>query len=242
MLEDKKQIPQLLETAVIASCGSLTISHECNMQMMKRIESKTVDLLLTDPPFGMDFQSNHRKVKHEKIENDTNLNWFPDWIKEIKRVVKDDAHLYIFCSWHKVEVFKTEIEKYFNVKNILIWEKNNTGMGDLEGDFAPKYEMIIFCSNGSKKLNGGRDSNIIKAKKTDNEYHPTQKPVNLMEYLIEKSTKKDDLVMDCFSGSGSTAIGAHNTKRRFIGCEINKQFYETSMKRINNHVSQQSLF
>ena len=199
-------------------------------------------MLLTDPPFAMDFQSNYRKIKHEKIENDNNLNWFPDWIKEIKRIMKQDAHLYIFCSWHKVEVFKTEIEKYFNVKNILIWEKNNAGMGDLTGDFAPKYEMIIFCSNGVKKLKGNRDSNIIKAKKTGNEYHPTQKPVNLMEYLIEKSTNVNDLVMDCFSGSGSTAIAAYNTNREFIGCEINKQFYDKSMERINNHVSQQKLF
>ena len=56
--------------------------------------------------------------------------------------------------------------------------------------------MIIFCSNGIKKLNNGRDSNIIKAKRTDNELHPTQKPVNLMEYLIEKSTVENDLVLD----------------------------------------------
>lgn len=221
---------------------SLTITNEDNMDLMRRLENNSIDLLLTDPPFGMDFQSNYRKVKHQKIENDNNLNWFPEWIKEIKRVMKEDAHLYIFCSWHKVEVFKSEIEKYFNVKNILIWEKNNTGMGDLTGDFAPKYEMIIFCSNGTKKLKGNRDSNIIKAKKTGNEFHPTQKPVNLMEYLIEKSTNKYDLVMDCFNGSGSTAIGCYNTDRKFIGCELNKEFYDASMKRINNHMSQTKLF
>ena len=93
--------------------SSLNITNEDNMLLMQRIENETIDLLLTDPPFGMDFQSNHRKIKHEKIENDNNLNWFPEWIKEIKRVMKQDAHLYIFCSWHKVEVFKTEIEKYF---------------------------------------------------------------------------------------------------------------------------------
>ena len=220
----------------------INLTNECNMLMMQRIKNKTIDLLLTDPPFGMNFQSNRRNLKHLKIKGDDNLDWFPAWIKEIKRIVKDDSHLYIFCSWHKVEVFKTEIEKHFNVKNILIWEKNNTGMGDLEGDFAPKYEMIIFCSNGTKKLKGKRDSNIIKAKKTGNEFHPTQKPVNLMEYLIEKSTNIGDLVMDCFSGSGSTAIGCYNTNRNFIGCELNKEFFYTSMERINNHVAQQKLF
>src|SRR5690606_40391432 len=64
--------------------------------------------------------------------------------------------LYIFCSWHKVDIFKQELEKYFKIKNILIWEKNNTGMGDLYGDYAPKYEMCIFINNG-KDLNNGRD-------------------------------------------------------------------------------------
>lgn len=212
------------------------------MELMSRIQSKSIDLLLTDPPFGMDFQSNYRKVKHEKIKGDVSLDWFPKWIKEIKRVMKEDAHLYIFCSFHKVDVFKQEIEKYFNVKNILIWEKNNTGMGDLYGDYAPKYEMIIFCSNGNKKLKGRRDSNIIKAKKTGNEHHPTEKPINLMEYFIEKSSDVDDLVMDCFSGSGSTAIACHNTNRNFIGCEINTDFFKTSMQRIKNHQSQTKLF
>ena len=221
---------------------NIEITNEDNMLLMERYPDDYFDLLLTDPPFGMDFQSNYRKVKHEKIKGDTNLDWFPSWIAEIKRIMKTDAHLYIFCSFHKVEVFKTEIQKHFNVKNILIWEKNNTGMGDLEGDYAPKYEMIIFCSNGVKKLKGGRDSNIIKAKKTGNEFHPTQKPINLMEYLIEKSTNNLDIVMDCFSGSASTAIACFNTNRKFIGCELNKEFYDVSIKRITNHVGQTKLF
>lgn len=187
------------------------------MDLLRRTENNSIDLVLTDPPFGMSFQSNHRKEKHKKIENDDNLEWLPEWVSEIKRVVKEDSHLYIFCSFHKVEVFKSEIQKHFKVKNILIWEKNNTGMGDLEGDFAPKYEMIIFCSNGSKKLKGRRDSNIIKAKKTGNINHPTEKPINLMEYLIEKSSNEGDLILDTFGGSFSTAFACHNTNRNFIG-------------------------
>ena len=206
------------------------------------LEDKSVDLILVDTPYGMSFQSGYRKEKHIKIQNDNNLEWLPNWIKQIKRISKDDSHFYIFCSNHFIDVFVSEIKKELPYKNILIWEKNNIGMGDLYGDYAPKYEMIIFCSNGSKKLNNGRSSNIIKAKRTDNELHPTQKPLNLMEFLIEKSTKENDLVLDCFSGSGTTAVACHNTKRRFIGCEIEKTHYETSIKRITNHVGQQKLF
>ena len=170
-------------------------------EAITQVSDKSIDLVVTDPPYGMKFQSNYRKVKHKSIQNDDNLDWLESWVIELKRVCKDEAHLYIFCSWHNIDLFKQIVGAYFQVKNILIWEKNNTGMGDLEGDYASKYEMILFCSNGSKKLNGGRDANILKAKRTGNENHPTEKPVNLIRYLIEKSSNKGDLVLDTFAGS-----------------------------------------
>ena len=129
---------------------------------------------------------------------------------------------------------KSEIEKFRKVKNILIWEKNNHGSGDLFGDYAPKYEMVLFCSNGDKKLNGGRDSNIIKANRTQNNLHPTEKPVNLMEYFIEKSSEKNDLVLDTFAGSGSTLVACKNTKRNFIGFEIEETCINTINKRLQS--------
>jgi site-specific DNA-methyltransferase (adenine-specific) len=211
-------------------------------EWLDTLEGESIDLLLTDTPYAMNFQSGRRKEKHIKIENDNNLDWLPNWLLQIKRILKQDSHAYIFCSNHFVDVFVSEIKKVLPYKNIIIWEKNNHGSGDLFGDFAPKYEMIIFCSNGNKKLNGNRDANIIKAKRTQNDLHPTEKPVNLMEYLIEKSTNQNDLVLDCFAGSGSTAIACHNVNRKFIGCEIELIHFNTAIQRIKNHVSQQKLF
>jgi len=210
------------------------VYNEDCLNGIKRIDDKSIDLVLTDIPYGMDFQSSRRKEKHLKIQNDIDVNWFPDWIKEIDRVSKDDAHLYIFCSHHKIDFFKSEIEKFRKVKNILIWEKNNHGSGDLFGDYAPKYEMVLFCSNGDKKLNGGRDSNIIKANRTQNNLHPTEKPGNLMEYFIEKSSEKNDLVLDTFAGSGSTLVACKNTKRNFIGFEIEETYINTINKRLQS--------
>ena len=191
---------------------------------IKQIANNSVDLVVTDPPYGMSFQSNYRKVKHKSIQNDDNLDWLGEWVKELKRVCKDEAHLYIFCSWHHIDQFKQQVGALFNVKNILIWEKNNTGMGDLEGDYAPKYEMILFCSNGKKKLNGGRDANILKTKRTQNENHPTEKPINLIKYLIEKSSNKGDLVLDTFGGSCVTAIASRQKDRNCICFEIEKDY------------------
>ena len=200
---------------------------------IKLVADKSIDLVVTDPPYGMEFQSNFRKEKHKSIQNDDNLLWLGGWVKELKRVVKDEAHIYIFCSWHKVDEFKKQVEKEFNVKNILIWEKNNTGMGDLEGDYAPKYEMILFCSNGVKKLNGGRDSNILKAKRTGNVNHPTEKPLELISYLIEKSSLEGDLVLDTFAGSCVTAIASKQKHRNCICFEIEESYCKNAQTRLS---------
>lgn len=221
---------------------NIEIVKEDAFIMLDGLESNSIDLLLVDTPYGMDFQSNHRKEKHKKIANDNNLGWLSDWLKQVKRILKDDAHAYIFCSWHKIDVFKFEIEKIFKIKNILVWAKNGGGMGDLKGGFGGCHEFIIFINLG-KDLKGKRDTDVIdKAYRTGNDLHPTEKPVNLMEYLIEKSTNKDDLVLDCFMGSGTTAVACHNTNRRFIGCEIDETHFNTSVQRLQNHVSQQKLF
>jgi site-specific DNA-methyltransferase (adenine-specific) len=199
---------------------------------IKEVANKSVDLLVTDPPYGMEFQSNRRKEKHKSIQNDNNLDWLVGWIDELKRVMKDEAHLYIFCSWHNVEVFKYLVGKKFNVKNILIWEKNNHGSGDLLGDYAPKYEMILFCSNGQKKLKGGRDSNILKADKTGNENHPTEKPLNLIQYFINKSSNIGDLVLDTFGGSCVTAIASKQLQRNCICFEIEESYCKNAQARL----------
>ena len=200
---------------------------------IKQVFTNTIDLVLTDPPYGMAYRSNRRKEKHKSIQNDTDLDWLDDWCKELKRVCKDEAHLYIFCSWHNIDVFKQTLGAYFNVKNILVWEKNNHGSGDLLGDYAPKYELIIFCSNGSKKLNGGRSSNVIKCAKMTTDNHPTEKPTNLLRHLIEKSTNKGDLVLDTFAGSFSTARACKEIGRDFICFEVEPEYCKTAKNLLN---------
>lgn len=203
--------------------------------MLAILEDNSIDLLLTDPPYGMAFQSGHRKEKHKKIQNDDNLDWLPAWMSEINRVMKPESHLYIFCSWHKVDIFKQEIEKYYQVKNLIVWHKNGGGMGDLKGGYGGVHELLFFINNG-KDLNGRRDTDVInKAYRTGNDNHPTEKPVNLMEYLIEKSSDPGDLVMDTFSGSFPVAFACHNTGRKFIGCEIDEKYYNDAVKRMDLH-------
>ena len=124
----------------------------------------------------------------------------------------------------------------------MVWAKRGGGMGDLKGGYGGTHELCFFINNG-KDLVGSRDTDVIDgAYRTGNEFHPTQKPVNLMEYFIYKSSQEGDLIMDCFSGSGTTAIACHNMKREFIGSELDLLYYQTSIRRLSDHQSQSRLF
>lgn len=218
------------------------INGDC-FEINKSIPSESIDLILTDPPYGMEFQSGRREEKHDKIANDDNLDWLPDWFKEQYRILKNNSHAYIFCSWHNIDKFKKYSEESgFTLKNILIWYKNNHGSGDLFGDYAPQYEFILFLVKGKKNLNGKRESNIIRCKKTKNDNHPTEKPIEILQFLIEKSSEKGDLVLDNFYGSGSCAIACHNTHRRFLGHEIDTKRHESAIKRLSLLLQQNTLF
>ena len=216
--------------------------HGDCLELMKDIPDGSVDLVLTDPPYGMAFQSNYRKEKYNEIQNDKSLEWLERYISECCRVLKNNSAIYCFCSWHNVDVFKQAIEKKFKVKNILIWEKNNTSMGDLKGSYAPKYEMIIFAHKGRKLLNGFRYADIIKANRTGNKLHPTEKPVDLLELFIKNSSDENAVVFDGFMGSGSCGVACVNTNRNFIGIEIDEGYFQIAKQRIENLNKKDSAF
>ena len=166
-----------------------------------------------------------RKNIAELLQDEEKEGWF-----ERNIVSNAPAIVGIFSN---IDVFKQTLGAYFNVKNILVWEKNNHGSGDLLGDYAPKYELIIFCSNGSKKLNGGRSSNVIKCAKMPTDNHPTEKPTNLLRHLIEKSTNKGDLVLDTFAGSFSTARACKEIGRDFICFEVEPEYCRNAKNLLN---------
>ncbi len=213
-----------------------------SFEFIKKLPDKCIDLILTDPPYGMEFQSGYRKEKHLVIENDDNLDWLPEFIAQCYRVLKNDTHAYFFCSFHNVDIFKQEISKQLEVKNILVWYKNNTGMGDLEGDYAPQYEFCIYARKGNKKLNGGRDSNVLRFAKTNNELHPTQKPLDLISFLCRKSSEEGGVVFDPFIGSGTTALASKILNRNFIGVEMEQKYVDIANERLRVSDLQTSMF
>ena len=222
-----------MEKKVLSKIMQL-FNDDC-LKVLPTIPDNSIDLILTDPPYGMDYQSNRRKIKYDKIKNDSNIDdWLNICLKQFSRILKDNSHCYIFCSFHYLTKFIDYAKEFFELKNILIWEKNNHVSGDLKGNYAPKYEFVLFLTNGRRLLNGKRDCNILKYNKTNNKLHPTQKPLDLLEFIINKSSNKNETILDCFMGSGTTGLACKNLNRDFIGIEIDKQYFDIAKQRIES--------
>lgn len=90
------------------------------LEILPYLSDSSVDLVITDPPYGMSFRSNYRIVRYAPIANDSNVLWAKDVIEQLYRVMKNNTHLYWFCSYHNVDISKPAIESKFKVKNIII--------------------------------------------------------------------------------------------------------------------------
>lgn len=211
------------------------------LELMKNIPDDSVDLVLTDPPYLCDYSRHDSKSRFsKKIKNDENNSanegMIEKYLQECHRIMKDNTAIYCFCNYKKIDFFKQQIEiAGFNLKNIIIWDKQKNGMGDLSTTFGYSYEFIIFASKGQPKIRGKRISDVwqfarVKPKEQE---HQNQKPVDLLIQAIEKSSDEGAVVFDGFMGSGSCGVACINANRNFIGIELDKGYFEIAEKRIN---------
>lgn len=207
---------------------------------------ETVDLIIIDPPYLMNYRTNHRKDKDhdfcKPIKGDNDPELLKKTFELCYEILKDTGAFYCFCNSNQVDFFKQEIEKHFKFKNILIWVKNNWTAGDLKGAYAKQTEFIIYAVKGRHILNGKRDVDVLYFNRITGkkQLHQNQKPVRLIEYLIKKSSNEDDMVFDCFMGSGTTGVACMNTGRNFIGVELDKEYFKIAEERINERESIQT--
>ena len=209
------------------------------LEIMGGIKDKSVDLIVTDPPYLMNYQSNRRKKedRFDKIKNDKgNYMLIQDYLEECHRIMKDNTAIYCFCSWHNIDFFKNEFEKHFKLKNILVWNKNNHGTGDLKGSYAPKHEFILFGHKGRTLLREKRIADVIDCPKISSNKltHPTEKPQDLLEIFIKQSSDVGSIIFDGFMGTGSCGIAAKKLNRNFIGIELDEKYFNIAKDRLEN--------
>jgi len=193
-----------------------------------------VDLVLTDPPYGIDYQSNHRGTKFERMYGDQS---YPSaWLD---MVVVDRGSIYLFCNEGSLDEAKLLLHEHkWSSNRLLIWDKQSTSGGDLD-NYGLRTEFILYGTKMfAPKLNGSRDGNLISIPRVRPQdlQHPAEKPYLLMAYLIMKSTNPGEVVLDPFLGSGPTVKAARDLGRKCIGIEIEEKYCEIAAKRCSQSV------
>jgi len=205
------------------------------LELMKQIPDKSIDLVLTDPPYWMSYVSSWRKHKHNEIEADDNLDRVPEFMKDLYRVQKDNTHAYIFCNDYWLWVFREEAKRvWYVVKRTLIWIKNNHTSWDLEWDYANIVEFCVFLHKGRRLLKGKRENNLLYFDRADCTDHPTVKNKEMMKYLIDKSSDIEELVLDPFAGSWTTWVAAKEMDRNYILIEKEEKYVDVINKRLDS--------
>ena len=219
------------------------------LELMKDIPDNSIDLIVTDPPYLIKYRTNYRKNKsHDfcgEILNDDNYELIEKFFKESFRVMKKNSAMYCFCSSKTIDYFmKQAFSNGFQIKNQIIWVKNNWSAGDLKAQFGQQYEIILLLNKGRKEFNGKRLSDVWEFPRVSgkNQFHQNQKPLELIEQCIEKHSKINDLVLDPFMGSGTTGVACKELHRNFIGIEIDEKYFEIAKQRIEGAKRESQLF
>lgn len=179
--------------------------------------------------FPLKEELNSSRILHTAVVLDAAL-------ARCEKKLKPNSHMYIFTSWKTYPAILPIVEKYFTVSDLLVWQKNNWSSGDLDANYGQIHEFILFAQKGQKPLHGKLSTNLLTFSRVpeNGRIHPTEKPLPLLEYLIEKSSLPGQVVCDPFAGVASTCVAAKNTGRKFLGMEIAKDWYELGVNRLAN--------
>lgn len=178
----------------------------------------TAQLIVTDPPYGISYQSNHRKAgKPAPIARDWNFQIGP-LLDEVARVLVPGGAAFVFTRWDVYPLWARSVPPGLKLANRITWVKDNHSAGDLEGNFGFKTEDIMFLVKGRHRLRGRRWSNVWEFPRVPaaRQIHPAEKPVPLLRRAIESSSDPGDLVIDPFCGSGATGEAAAECGRRAL--------------------------
>lgn len=203
------------------------------VEMLRSMADSSVNMVLTDPPYGISYQSNRSEVKTAPIVGDYQFK--PDVVlDEIVRVLKDNSAAFLFTRWDVYPEWYKAVPKELTVKNLIVWNKDNHSSGDLFGDFGAKWEGIMFLAKGRPKLRGYRHNNVwdFPRMSRKGQRHPAEKPVALLQRAIESFTDEGDLIVDPFCGSGSTAEAAVSLGRRALIGDVDRQYVKIARQRL----------
>lgn len=215
------------------------VRHQEATALLTSLDPGSVPMIFADPPYGIGYHSNHyvNGNPHTPIANDWNFN-IGRFLNEAGRVLVPDGALYLCCRFDVMPIWAASIPPPLKMKSAIVWLKNNHSAGDLTGAFGNKYEMVLFITKGRHLLRGKRWTNVWEFPRVDHQtmLHPTQKPLGLVQRAIEASSDPGDLIVDPFSGSGTTAVAAESRGRRYLLGDIDPEMVKLTRWRLGEAV------
>lgn len=225
-------LPALYETE------RATVYHGRAEDVLPTLAKDSADLLVTDPPYGVAWQSNRGRNFAQMANDDGTLDLFAI-LTDCTRIIRCRRHLYVFGPYDL-----TDLEQV-GAATELVWDKAHLGMGDLTLPWGPGHERIAFAAlakapsrraeGGGKlsaRLRRGSVVRVLRPNAVGVHRHSTEKPVALVRQLVESSSMLGDVVLDPFCGSGSTGVAAILAGRRFVGIEIDTKFADMTAHRL----------
>lgn len=222
--------------------------HQDCLTYMKVIPDKCIDLILTDPPYNIAQYStgNIPLPGRDALNND-----IADWdtiplnpealLEDFLRILKPDGNIFVFTSYNMLGKWHEVFDKEFDTFQFFIWHKTNPAPKIYKNGFLNSCEMVICLWNKGHKWNFSNQKEMhnfyecpicMPPERLKDPKHPAQKPIRLLKHLISISTNPGDIVFDPFMGVGSSGVAAKELGREFIGCEIDKAYYDAACKRV----------
>lgn len=220
----------------------ISIEQEDVITFLRKQPSNSVDLIVTDPAYsGMNqmLKLGKGKIIGKYVDKGDGQKWFDEFhdteenyeifLKECLRILKPNRHIYLMFDSYSLLTLGQIVRKIFDVKNIVVWDKMNIGLGHY---FRRRHELIMFASKGKRPLNSKDIPDIWRVKRITSFKYPTQKPTEIFEIMLAGSSERDFVVCDPFLGSGSSAIASMKYNCKFIGCDIASASIEIVTERI----------
>jgi len=207
-------------------CGDST-----NPQHVERLmDGKKADMVFTDPPYGMSYQSNMRtkSAQFAVIENDDKI--ISDWLP--LATAYSSGFCFVWTTWKVIDQWLAVTKDFAPITNMVVWDKGGGGIGDLKKTYSTDHEIALVFNRGAE-LTGKRIGSVWDiGKDRATEYvHPTQKPVALAEQALDTTTKRGNIILDFFGGSGSTLIACERQHRHARLMELDPAYCDVIVKR-----------
>lgn len=217
-------------------------------EFVKRIKDNSIDLILTDPPYNISkYSTGNINIPGRKTINNDISDWDKveinpsDLANEFVRIIKPNGNIFVFTGYNKFGEWHSTFDPLFDTFQFMVWHKLNPTPKIYKTGFLNSCELIVCMWNKGHKWNFSSQSNMHNflessictyPERLKSPFHPTQKPVEILKKIIEVSSNPNDIVFDPFMGVGSCGVAALELKRRFLGIEINNEYFAASERRL----------